>query len=88
MAYPPPSCSKNPPLYLLGAVPFEKLVQFLHNTLTITLLNFYSIFCVGKFDFIECRHVVEHLVDPLKGLHLLTSLLKQDGAISLTLHAE
>jgi 2-polyprenyl-3-methyl-5-hydroxy-6-metoxy-1,4-benzoquinol methylase len=42
----------------------------------------------GKFDFIECRHVLEHVVDPLKGLQSLASLLKEDGAISLSLHAE
>jgi 2-polyprenyl-3-methyl-5-hydroxy-6-metoxy-1,4-benzoquinol methylase len=43
---------------------------------------------LGKFDFIECRHVLEHVVDPLKGLQSLASVLKEDGAISLSLHAE
>jgi hypothetical protein len=32
--------------------------------------------------------VLEHVVDPLKGLQSLAGLLKEDGAISLSLHAE
>jgi 2-polyprenyl-3-methyl-5-hydroxy-6-metoxy-1,4-benzoquinol methylase len=47
-----------------------------------------KLFFLGKFDFIECRHVLEHVVDPMKGLQSLASLLKEDGAISLSLHAE
>jgi 2-polyprenyl-3-methyl-5-hydroxy-6-metoxy-1,4-benzoquinol methylase len=48
----------------------------------------YSVCFAGKFDLIECRHVLEHLIDPAAGLEQLVSLLKEDGAISLSLHAE
>ena len=41
----------------------------------------------GKFDLIECRHVLEQVEDGSAVLTKMADLLKQNGGISLTLNA-
>lgn len=42
---------------------------------------------LGEFDIIECRHVLDHIEDPVAGLQALGAVLKDDGMMAITLNA-
>ena len=43
-------------------------------------------FFLGLFDFIECRHVLDHVVDPTSVLSKMAGILKPNGGISLSIN--
>lgn len=59
-----------------------KNIKFLHSD----ILKLKSI--NKKFDIIECAGVLHHMDDPLKGLKVLTELLKPEGFMRLGLYSE
>lgn len=50
------------------------------------LLYLVKYFFLGLFDFIECRHVLDHVVDPTSVLSKMAGILKPNGGISLSIN--
>jgi 2-polyprenyl-3-methyl-5-hydroxy-6-metoxy-1,4-benzoquinol methylase len=59
----------------------DNIIWILDSILNIPSLN------LGKFDYIVCSGVLHHLADPDKGLHVLESVLADDGAMTLMVYA-
>ncbi|XP_023324159.1 uncharacterized protein LOC111698138 [Eurytemora carolleeae] len=59
-----------------------KNIQWIHGSVE----SLSDIAQTGLFDFIECRHVLDHVVDPTSVLSKMAGILKPNGGISLSIN--
>ena len=60
----------------------DNIVWLQHSLFDIPQLD------IGEFDYINCSGVLHHLEDPPAGLKTLTSVLREDGAMSIMLYGK